>query len=44
MFELVELDTTESHGEYETLSEACGAALYDRLKAFEIWNVVCHGR
>lgn len=39
-FEVVNLDTDESHGIYETLAEARGAVRYDRLRAFEIRRLV----
>ena len=35
-FEVINLDTDESHGTYETLEQARGAVRYDRLRAFEI--------
>jgi hypothetical protein len=38
MFELIDLDTDETHGTFETLSEARGAVRFDRLKAYAIWH------
>ncbi len=38
MFNVINLETDESHGEFETLAEARGAVRYDKLKAYEIWS------
>ena len=37
-YEVINLDTDESHGEYETLSEARGCVEFDRLRAYSIWH------
>jgi hypothetical protein len=36
-YEVINLTTEESHGEFETLDEARGAVRYDRLHAYSIW-------
>lgn len=36
-YELINLDTDESHGMYATLQEARGAIRYDKLRAYSIW-------
>lgn len=36
-YEVINLETELSHGEYETLDEARGAILYDKLKTWQIW-------
>lgn len=38
MFELIDLNTDETHGSFETLMEARGAVRFDRLTAYEIWR------
>ncbi len=35
---LIDLEQDEAHGEYDTLSEARGAARYDHLTAYAIWH------
>ena len=37
-FEVINLATEESHGVYETLTEARGCARYDRLREYSIWH------
>ncbi len=37
-FEVIDLKTKKSHGKYETLAEAKGCVLYDRLTEWEIWQ------
>jgi hypothetical protein len=37
-FQVINLRTNASHGEYESLDEAKGAVLYDRLTDWEIWR------
>ncbi len=41
-YEVINVDTGESHGSYETLDEARGCALFDRLTDYEIWNADEH--
>lgn len=36
-YEVINLKTDESHGEYETLAEARGCVAYDRLRSYSIW-------
>ena len=36
IYEVINLDTEESHGQYETLNEARGCVRYDRLRAYQI--------
>ena len=36
-YELINPNTNESHGVYETLEEAQGAVKYDRLLSYSIW-------
>ena len=38
MFEVINLHTGESHGEYETLEQARGCVAFDRLDAYQIWR------
>lgn len=38
MFEVINLSTDESHGEYETLEQARGCVRFDRLRAYSIWS------
>jgi hypothetical protein len=38
MYEVINLHTDESHGEYATLDEARGAVRFDRLTAYSIWH------
>jgi hypothetical protein len=45
-YDLINLETAQPHGDFETLDEARGAAQYDRLTAYAIWHgftcvVVC---
>lgn len=37
-YEVFDLSTDESHGEYPTLEQARGAVAYDRLKRYSIWR------
>lgn len=37
-YEVFDLVTDDSHGEFETLEEARGAVRYDKLKAYSIWK------
>jgi hypothetical protein len=37
-YTVINLDTDESHGDFETLSEARGCVRYDRLRAYAIWH------
>jgi hypothetical protein len=37
-YEVINLDTDESHGIYETLDMARGCIEYDRLQAYQIWQ------
>jgi hypothetical protein len=37
MFDLINLDTDESHGLFATLDEARGAARFDHLRRYQIW-------
>lgn len=37
MFQVINLETDESHGVYETLGEARGCVQFDRLKFYSIW-------
>jgi hypothetical protein len=39
-YEVINLDTDESHGLYETLEEARGAVRYDKLRAYSIWLLI----
>ena len=38
MYEVINLETGESHGEYETLERARGRVAFDKLSAYEIWR------
>ncbi len=38
MYEVIDLDTDESHGIYDTLSEARGCVRFDDLEAYSIWQ------
>jgi hypothetical protein len=42
-FEVINLATDESHGTFDTIAEARGCVAYDRLKAYEIWQVDSEG-
>ncbi len=37
-FEVIDLKTHKSHGVYDTLLEAKGCVLYDRLSSWQIWH------
>ncbi len=37
-YEVINLDTDESHGVYETLCEARGCVRFDSLRAYQIWQ------
>lgn len=37
-YEVINLDTDESHGVYETLEEARGCVAFDKLRAYSIWR------
>ena len=37
-YEVINLDTDESHGEFDSLSEARGCVIYDQLRAYQIWH------
>lgn len=37
MYTVYDEDTGESHGEYETLSQAKGCVEYDKLSHWSIW-------
>ncbi len=37
-YKVINLETEESHGEYETLAEARGCVLYDKLETWQIWR------
>lgn len=36
-FEVINLETDESHGVYDSLSEARGCVRFDNLRAYQIW-------
>lgn len=36
-YTVINLDTDEEHGQFETLAEARGCVRFDRLKAYSIW-------
>lgn len=38
MYEVINLETEESHGEFDTIAEARGCVRYDKLTAYSIWN------
>lgn len=38
VFEVIDLNTDESHGKYATLEQARGCVEFDRLRAYSIWN------
>lgn len=38
MYEVINLKTDESHGEYDSLDEARGCVEYDRLTHYYIWQ------
>lgn len=37
-YKVVDLETDESHGRYESLDEARGCVLFDRLERWAIWH------
>jgi hypothetical protein len=37
-YEVINLDTDESHGEYDSLEQARGCVRFDRLRAYQIWS------
>jgi len=37
MYNVINLNTNESHGEYETVGDARACVWYDKLDAYEIW-------
>ena len=39
MYQVLNLETGESQGEFDTLNEARSAVLFDRLTRYEIWQV-----
>jgi hypothetical protein len=39
VYQVLNLETGESQGEFETLNEARSAVLFDRLTRYEIWQV-----
>ena len=38
MYEVINLETGESHGTYETLERARGCVAFDGLTAYQIWR------
>lgn len=38
MYEVINLKTDQSHGEFATLDEARGCVRFDKLAAYEIWR------
>ena len=38
MYEVIDLETGDSHGLYDCLGEARGCVRYDRLTAYQIWR------
>lgn len=42
-YEVINHETDESHGKYETLDEARGAVRYDRLKSWSLWSLDADG-
>lgn len=36
-YEVIDLNTDESHGEFDSLAEARGCVAYDRLTNYSIW-------
>lgn len=38
MYEVIDLNSEESHGSFETLDEARGCVRFDRLSAYSIWH------
>ena len=43
MYQVLNLETGKSQGEFETLNEARSAVLFDRLTRYEIWQVKVEG-
>lgn len=37
-YQVIDLDTDEDRGVYETLDEARGCVRFDRLRAYQIWQ------
>lgn len=37
-YEVINLDTNETQGHFETLEEARGCVRYNRLRAYSIWH------
>jgi hypothetical protein len=37
-YEVIDLDTDESHGLYPSLDEARGCVEFDKLRAYQIWR------
>lgn len=37
-YEVIDLTTDESHGEYPTLEQARGCVRFDKLRAYSIWH------
>jgi hypothetical protein len=37
-YEVINLDTDESHGEFPSLEQARGCVKFDKLRAYAIWN------
>jgi len=37
-YEVISLDTNESQGSFETLTEARGCVRYNRLRSYSIWR------
>lgn len=37
-YEVINLDTDETHGVYPTIEEARGCVRFDRLRAYQIWR------
>jgi hypothetical protein len=37
-YQVIDLDSEEDRGTYETIAEARGCVAYDRLKAYAIWH------
>jgi hypothetical protein len=43
VYQVLNLETGESQGEFNTLNEARSAVLFDRLTRYEIWQVKVEG-
>ena len=37
-YEVINLETDESHGDFDTLEEARGCVAFDGLNAYQIWR------